>query len=307
MPLIEFTENDTMISIHGENINIAFSKTKGILTSYLFNQTNLLTHGPKPDFWRPPTDNDLGNGIPIRCGAWKNAWEKAMILDVEAKQNNNQSIKITTRSLLPELQVVCNTLYTIYGSGDILVEHEVFMDDKSLPEIPRLGMIMTLPGGFVNVKWYGRGPHESYWDRKTGAPVGLHEGTVWEQHHPYVRPQENGNKTDVRWMAVYNDHGVGLMVSGFPGISTCVRQYERDLLEHPGKGKPNRHLSDIQPGDIVTWNIDYRQMGVGGDNSWGARTHPAYTLYPANYKYRFRLKPFDLMIDDPEELYKDRF
>ena len=165
----------------------------------------------------------------------------------------------------------------------------------ALPNLPRFGMTMTLPGAFTNLAWFGRGPHESYWDRKTGAAVGLYESAVWDQYHDYSRPQENGNKTDVRWLALSNDAGTGLLAVGLPFLSTSAHAFLNEDLDHqPGA---QRHGIDVKPRDLVTLNLDYKQMGVGGDNSWGAQTHPEYTLPAQPYAYRFRLRPFSA--DDP--------
>ena len=158
-------------------------------------------------------------------------------------------------------------------------------------------MKMTLPKDFNRVSWYGRGPHESYWDRKTSAPIKVYSGTVWEQTFPYVRPQETGNKTDVRWMALDNGT-IGMLAIGQPLFDGSVHQYPyQDLENVPGV---NRHGKlDIKPKDQVDWLLDYRQTGIGGDNSWGARTHQKYTLdgKSTNYKYHFYLIPFTKGVD----------
>ena len=151
-------------------------------------------------------------------------------------------------------------------------------------------MRLTLPGNFTSVQWFGRGPHESYWDRKTSAAVDHYSGTVFEQTFPYVRPQETGNKTDVRWMALSNGK-YGLMVKGQPTFDGSVHQYPYEDLDYVPKGQRHGKL-DITSKDQVDWLIDYRQMGVGGDNSWGARPHKQYTLAPEKYSYRFLLIPF---------------
>jgi beta-galactosidase len=132
----------------------------------------------------------------------------------------------------------------------------------------------------------------------------LYKGTAWEQYHKYVRPQENGNKTDVRWFALYNDSGTGLMASGDSVISTEVYNYYQYDLDHPGKEAPQRHCNDIKQRNIVTWNIDYQQMGVGGDNSWGARTHTKYSLPARNYFFEFTLVPFSNSTEQPIKLSK---
>lgn len=169
------------------------------------------------------------------------------------------------------------------------------MADTSLPEIPRIGIKMSLSGDFDEVTWFGRGPHESYIDRKTSAAVGLYHGSVWDQTYQYVRPQETGNKTDVRWMALSNGE-IGLMVKGSPTFDGSVHHYPYEDLDYIPKGQKHGKLN-IQQKDQVDWLIDLKQMGVGGDNSWGARPHDKYTLSPGNHDYSFMLVPFEVGTD----------
>ncbi len=167
-------------------------------------------------------------------------------------------------------------------------------------------MSMRLSDELQNMAWYGRGPHESYWDRKTGAKIGVYRGKVWDQYQPYVRPQENGNKTDVRWAALTNEQGVGLLAVGMPLLSVSAHPFGIEDLD-PGPMMKQRHTIDVKPRDFVTLNLDYKQMGVGGDTSWGARTHEQYRLPAEAYTYTFRLRPFSLVDDDPMELSKQKF
>jgi beta-galactosidase len=142
------------------------------------------------------------------------------------------------------------------------------------------------------MSWFGRGPHESYWDRKTGSAVGLYSGPVEEQFHPYVRPQETGNKTDVRWVALTNKDGAGLLAVGMPLLSASAWPFTMDDLEKA------THINELPRRETITVNLDYKQMGVGGDDSWGARTHPEYTLPAKAYSYRFRLRPYTPSMGD---------
>ncbi len=157
-----------------------------------------------------------------------------------------------------------------------------------LPNLPRFGMQMGIPGEFNTITWYGRGPHESYWDRKTGAAVGIYSGSVEEQIHPYIRPQEVGNKTDVRWVTLTNEEGVGLRITGLPLLSISAWPFSMSDLEGA------EHTFELNRRSFVTLNIDFKQMGVGGDNSWGARPHPEYTLPAKPYKYSFRITPLKI-------------
>jgi beta-galactosidase len=159
-----------------------------------------------------------------------------------------------------------------------------------LPEFYRVGMTLTAPGDFDRLRWFGRGPQESYADRKSGAAVGLYAGRVAEQFHDYSRPQETGNKVDVRWLAVERADGAGLAVIGQPLLSVTALPFPyADLDYHPGE---QRHGADLRPKDVTTLNIDLAQMGVGGDNSWGFWPLEQYRLPLQAYRYAFRLAVF---------------
>ncbi|MDH4046310.1 MAG: beta-galactosidase small subunit, partial [Gemmatimonadota bacterium] len=143
---------------------------------------------------------------------------------------------------------------------------------------------------FDQVRWFGRGPHESYWDRKTGARVGLYEAEAADLYHPYVRPQENGTRSDVRWMAVTNADGVGLLAVGVPLVEASALPYLQDDFDE-GQNKTNRHITDLTPRDLTEVRIDWHQMGVGGDNSWGAQALEQYRMPLRTYEWTFRLRP----------------
>jgi beta-galactosidase len=138
--------------------------------------------------------------------------------------------------------------------------------------------------------WFGRGPHESYWDRKTGARVGLYSANAADLYHPYVRPQENGTRADVRWMAVTNAAGTGLLAEGMPLLEASALPYLQEDFDE-GQVKVNRHVTDVGPRDLVEVRLDWHQMGVGGDNSWGAQALEKYRLPLREYEWSFRLVP----------------
>ena len=150
-----------------------------------------------------------------------------------------------------------------------------FERDGGLPHLLRLGMNMELPRAFDQLEWYGRGPFENYWDRNDAAHVGLYQSSVADQYVPYVRPQENGYKTDVRWLTLTNDSGLGIEVSGDPLISfSALHHRQADFDEdnwaggyRPDAGELNRHINDVQERNLVSLNIDYKQTGLGGDNT----------------------------------------
>jgi beta-galactosidase len=177
------------------------------------------------------------------------------------------------------------------STGDVVVESHFEPQRDSMPQMPRFGMKVTIPGEYEHVAWYGRGPHESYWDRKAGAPVGRYDGTVSDQFFPYIRPQETGNKTDVRWMALTDSSGPGLLIVGMPLLSVSALHFAIDDLD-PGPVKRQRHAGDLTPRDDIYLNIDHKQMGVGGINSWGPTALPKYSLPYEEYSYRFLLRGF---------------
>jgi len=287
MPALEVARNDDAVTVQGNDFALTVGATSGAIESFEFRGKQLVSSPLVPNFWRPPTDNDNGNRMPDRLGVWKRAGQERTVATVSADQIKPQVVRITVKSTLPAGNSDYLSTYTVYGNGDVVVNNSLSPGEDGLPELPRFGMQMGVPIEFSTVTWYGRGPHETYWDRKTGAAVGLYTAAVEDQVHDYVRPQENGNKTDVRWVALTNADGVGLMATGMPLLSVSAWPYTMDHLENA------KHINELVRGDTITLNLDYKQMGVGGDDSWGARTHPEYSLPAKAYSYTFRLCPYD--------------
>ncbi|MGB3617721.1 MAG: beta-galactosidase small subunit, partial [Catalinimonas sp.] len=174
--------------------------------------------------------------------------------------------------------------YTIYGSGDVVIDHRIEMP-ADFPVLPRVGVRMHLPAAVSRMTWFGRGPHESYPDRKSSAAVGLYSGAVRDQFVPYGRPQENGNKSDVRWAAFTTPEGRGLFVAGDTLLHVSAHHYTLENLTAAA------HPTDLEDGPDVTVNLDLHQAGLGGDDSWSPRTHPEYQITPGTFRYRTRLRP----------------
>jgi len=171
------------------------------------------------------------------------------------------------------------------------------------PEMPRIGLRLAIPGSYENMAWYGRGPHENYCDRNTSAFVDLHTSTVAEQYFPYIRPQENGYKTDIRWMTLTDESGFGLMIDGLPEFSGSALHNSIEDFDQ-GTKKKYRHMNDISPKEDIFLTVDLKQMGVAGDDSWGARPHPQYQIPAENYQFRIRLVPVNVEKINPFELHK---
>ncbi len=299
---IAFNDNGEQIIVSGQGFSVDFDKESGTIVSWKKDGVQLLEEGPVPDFWRPLTDNDYGNGLDRRAGVWKDAGRNAVVTGFENEMLDDGSLLIGVEMSIPDNEG--NTLagetisYRIYGSGDILVELSFRKEDAGLPELPRMGLQMQLKERYDRLRWYGRGPHHNYADRKTSAFIGIWEGSVADQYVPYIRPQENGYKTDTRWFSLTDDEGRGIMVRGIPTICfAALHNLHEDFAapvnlarRHPDAGELNTHTTDINPRELVAVNIDYGQMGVGGDNSWGARPHPQYRLEEDSYSYSFVMR-----------------
>ncbi|MBN1310311.1 MAG: DUF4981 domain-containing protein [Anaerolineae bacterium] len=193
----------------------------------------------------------------------------------------------------------CTTTYTILGDGNLFIDTHI-MPAPDLPPLPRVGFQMGLPASFEGVSWYGRGPHETYADRKSGAAVGLYQGTIDEQYVPYIMPQENGNKTDVRWAAFLANTGVGLFVLGLPLMNFSAHHYTIQNLAEA------RHTTDLSSQETVTVNIDLAQCGLGSA-SCGPGVLPQYLLDAEQYRFMFRIRPFRIEQESPDELSRQRF
>ena len=267
---------------------LIIDKILGSIKSWNFNGDELIQSGPQPHFWRAPTDNDLGNGMPKRCAMWKDSadWE---LVNIDLQKSDYEVIMVVESKHGPSSSTL-RVEYTFEDNGVLSVKQSLNILQKDLPELPRFGLKLTLPADFDQLNWYGRGPHENYADRKTSAAIGHYSGSVWEQTFPYIRPQETGHKTDLRWMALSNGK-VGLLATAENLMEGSAHQYPYSDLDYIPKSQKHGKL-DIQPKNQVDWLIDYRQMGLGGDNSWGARPHEEYTLPAQNYEFSFKLIPF---------------
>jgi beta-galactosidase len=240
-----------------------------------------------------------------RCKPWFEASEINDPEFFEVKEVALQEILVSVRYDYPDLHSNEMVNYRIFGSGDILLSISLKCNGKDNPELPRLGLNLEVKPGFSNLEWYGRGPWENYQDRNSSAFLGLYNSTVDEQFVPYVRPQENGYKTDVRWLALTGKDNKGIFIQGDPQFCFSALPYTYDDMKgftHGGK-----HPVDLQKQEFIDLNIDYKQMGVGGDDSWGAKTHSEYMLPAKDYSYSFRFRPYSRDKDIPEKLASQRF
>jgi len=302
---LKLTETENEMHIRGKDFAVKFDKSTGLLFSYLYRGTELLAEGPSPNFWRAPTDNDFGNRMPERCAVWKNASLSRQFDRFEIVEQDERQVQIEVEYLLQAVDSKHTVTYTILNTSDVIVKNHFSPGKEELPELLRFGMLMRMPKDFANVQWYGRGPHENYWDRKTSAFIGLYTNTVRDHYVEYASPQENGYKTDVRWVALTKKNGTGLLVVGQPILCFSALPYSFEDLTQESRG--TRHPPDLEERDFIEFHVDYRQTGVGGDNSWGARPLEKYTLFAKEYSYSFRLRPFLMNKESPVQLSKQIF
>jgi len=294
---VTLTEGAT-INISGNDFSLSIDKKTGVITSYKKKGKELLLNGfgPRPSFWRAPTDNDYGWKMPKVCRLWKQVSEKelsAKNLKINYEEN---TIKVAVEYNLDSVKSVWKTEYTVMGNGAVKVENLFMTSDTTLPVIPRVGMKMQMPSEFTQLEYFGRGPWENYSDRKSSTFVGHYKSTVAEQYVPYIRPQENGHRTDVRWFSLSRSDGSGLLVVAdslveFNVLNNPIEDFDAGI----DKDKNLKHSNDIVQQKLTEIHIDVRHMGVGGDDSWGAKPHDQYLIKPSEqgYKYGFTFIPLE--------------
>ncbi len=286
-------------TLTGPNFALRFDKKAGLITSYRYKGTDLLQRGPQPDFWRAPTDNDRGAWKGFRSRAakdssvdielWRDAGPEWQVRNVQVRQADDSSARITVTADLPAVNAEYTMNYTVYGTGDVIVECAYQPGAAKLAMMPRFGTELVAAPGLENITWYGRGPAETHIDRQFER-VGVYKSTVDKQWFEYSRPQENGNKTDVRWVALTNAQGVGLLAVGAPALSVGARHFSKEDIERAA------YSFQMQRHPEIFLNLDWKQMGAGGIDSWSVNAYPMAPYRIAAdqpYSYRYRLTPVE--------------
>ena len=298
---LEIVQNNDTFTIKNDLVDLKVNAETGEIQSWTYDGKLITNKAIRPSFWRAPTDNDLGNNMQEWAKIWQDAtYNYSSNLSLKPTKSND-GVTYKVNYLLPNNEAKVEVKYTLKTDGSLNVHFSFTPNQKDLPNIPRLGIYMTLSNDFTDVSWYGKGETESYWDRKTGVKTGVYSGKIVDQFERYLRPQETGNKTDVRWVEVSSPN-VKLTASSTILLNTSVWPFDmteidfnRDDASESASGLvpvTKKHGADIKIGNTVQWNIDYMQMGVGGDTSWGRLVHPEYTI-PANkgYEYSFTIQP----------------
>jgi len=288
IPELMIDERPEGISLAGNDFRVLIGTVSGAIESLVCNGEERMHTPLIPNFWRAQTDNDVGYANYASFlkynGPWKKAASIRKVKGVSVDKLSPGVVRITVNTRIPRGKSLLETVYTVYGNGDIVVKNS-FTPSRNMR---RFGMQMSLPEEFDTMTWFGKGPHETQFDRKTGAAVGIYSGKVDELTHDYVRPQENGNRTDVRWMAMTDKRGAGIIVKDAGGtfLNVSAWPYSMKDLEDA------EHPYDLPKREYITVNIDYKQEGVGGDVPAIAMVHEKYKLKKnVRCSYSFRISP----------------
>jgi len=286
LPPLELKQNAVAIEVTGKGFALSIEKSTGAILSYRAHDRAMLHGRLVPSFWKAPNDNQFRNQYLNRLGPWRNAAENRRIESAEVEQLSPASVRVKVGMTLPVGESHYEVTYLVEGDGRVHVDAAYTPGKGKLPLLPRFGVKLAVPRACDRVAWYGRGPQETYWDRKTGGEIALYRNTVDGMVHPYVRPQDTGNRTDTRWFSLTDSNGAGLKFTGAEPVSFSVWPFTIDDVMQAA------HPYELPRRDFNTVFVDYKLHGVGGDNSWGARTHPEYTL-PGDKPYRlsFTIEP----------------
>jgi beta-galactosidase len=282
-------QTDAGITAQGEGFSLRISSRTGLPDSFVIDDQELLVQPLRWNFWRALTDNDLGWKADKKLNVWRAAGDKAVVESIKLSSDEDARPIVDVVVTIPSPKVRINVRYTFGARGFLKTETSFrVLDPATTPDIPRLGVQFAMPESCNKVAWYGRGPQENYWDRRSSAAVGRYESKVANWVTPYVRPQENGNRCDVRWLQFTDNLGNGLRVDASAGapLSISAWPYSMDDLATA------KHNDELPQRDFVTINLDHRQMGVGGDNSWGLPVNEPYRLKADRmYRWEFTLSP----------------
>ena len=289
---LKYAVAKNVLSFETDDITGEFDLQKGEILKYTSkNGKNVFTNFPSPYFWRAPTDNDFGNGMPNKLGIWKEASKNPTVVSVNLDKKSSEGVLIKVAYQLAQANVPYTVDYLIQNNGEIKVTAAIDLTGKELPEIPRFGMRLKLNGAFDNLSYYGRGPWENYSDRNSAAFIGEYSDKVINQYaRNFIRPQESGYKTDVRWLTLKNASGQGLKIEGQQPIGFSALNISTEDLD-PGKNKEQRHPTDLDLNskEAVYLHVDYKQRGLGGDDSWGSLPHDPYRLLDKKYSYTYTI------------------
>jgi beta-galactosidase len=284
LPELAVTGGTRLVTVAGRGFAYGFDPATGLLTSLQWNGAEMLASPLRPDFWRAPNDNDRGSDMMKRLGIWRDAHRFLAVRSFRTETPSPGVVRLAVQADLASVAARYDVTYTVYGTGDLVVEVSFDPADARLPDLPRFGMQATLVPGFDQLTWYGPGPEETYADRRD-RPVGVYSSSVADNYFGYSQPQETGNKVEVRWATLTGAAGAGLFAAGLPRLSLNALHHSAADMDQAG------HHHEMPARAETYLNLDARQMGLGGDDSWGALPLEKYRIEAGPLSYRFRLRP----------------
>ena len=287
---LQIVENSKMVDIKGASFSVSFNFESGLLSAYKIGNSAVITEGPKPNFWRAPNDNDIGAGTNKSFRKWRNAFDEGKVTSAMVKDNGNGTVTVSIKKSLLNGDATTEQVFTIDAKGNIKVENVFNAVKGEYKGLLRVGNAMNLNKTYGNITWYGRGPWESYIDRKASTYVGLYKENVKNSYFPYARPQESGNKSEVRWLTMTNSKGKGIKVEADTLLNVCALPFTLDQLD-PEADKKQYHSGELTEAPYINFNVDFEQMGIGGVDSWGAWPLDQYQLKFKSYSYTYWIKP----------------
>lgn len=286
-------KKETVMSVVSDNASITFDKTTGLITEYSANGCTVISEGRtlKPNFWRAPTDNDMGAKLHQKFAAWKEIDCKAKTFLAE-NLKKEKAVKVTAVYDLPSVSAELTVTYLLDAvSGRLTVTQTLLASDSvKVSDMFRFGMVMQLPYDMDRSTYYGRGPIENYSDRKECMRIGIYSQTADEQYFPYIRPQESGTKSDIRWWKQSKADNTGFIITSPKPFYASALHFDTEELDD-GADKEQRHSSQLSKSSSTNLFLDSDHYGVGGENSWGAWPLPKYRIHYGNKSFSFTITP----------------
>ena len=286
-------KKDNVVAVTTPNLTFKIDRSTGLISEYAYNGKSLLGEGGtlKPNFWRAPTDNDMGAGLQKKFQAWKNPQMNLKNIDVKKDKKTN-SVTILTSFDMPEVQGQMDITYVVFANTGAVKVTEDFKatEGAKVSDMFRFGMLMQMPYTMEKSNYYGRGPIENYSDRKDCMRIGVYSDDADNQYFPYIRPQESGTKSDIRWWKQTDATGMGLQVKSCTPFYASAIHFDTEELDD-GDDKEQRHSFDLKKSKFTNLFLDSAHMGVGGENSWGAWPLEKYRVHYGNKTFTFTLIP----------------
>lgn len=286
-------KKDNVVAVTTPNLTFKIDRSTGLISEYAYNGKSLLGEGGtlKPNFWRAPTDNDMGAGLQKKFKAWKNPQMNLKNIDVKKDKKTN-SVTILTSFDMPEVQGQMDITYVVFANTGAVKVTEDFKatEGAKVSDMFRFGMLMQMPYTMEKSNYYGRGPIENYSDRKDCMRIGVYTDDADNQYFPYIRPQESGTKSDIRWWKQTDATGLGLQVKSCTPFYASAIHFDTEELDD-GDDKEQRHSSDLKKSKFTNLFLDSAHMGVGGENSWGAWPLEKFRVHYGNKTFTFTLIP----------------